>query len=215
VLSRSVRTADVLLAEIDRLGIPVHRTWRLNERQYGALAGRNKTEVRQEAGAQLYHMWRRSVTGRPGPLDPERLGRLRADPRYSSLAGGGLPAVESQADVIARVLPYWTDVITAQLYAGRTVLVVAHGNSLRALAGILDRLSDAEIEQLNIPTGAPLRYDIDAEFRPLVRGGCYLEPQRAREAAEAVAAEGSERPGQQLRASAADEPYQRPSSSSA
>lgn len=190
VLSRSIRTADLLLAEVDRLWIPVHRTWRLNERQYGALAGKIKTEVRQQAGPQLYHQWRRTVTGKPGPLAPEQLAALRADQRYRMLAPDGLPAVESQGDVIARVQPYWTDVIAAQLAAGLTVLVVAHGNSLRALVALLDRLADAEVEQLNIPTGAPLLYEIDAEFRPLVRGGRYLEPEPAREAAEAVAAEG-------------------------
>ncbi|MFJ6571901.1 2,3-diphosphoglycerate-dependent phosphoglycerate mutase [Streptomyces sp. NPDC091292] len=190
VLRRSIRTADILLAELDRCWIPVHRTWRLNERQYGALAGRVKSEVRREVGAARYEAWRRSLTAEPEPLAAGDLARLRADPRYAVLAGAGLPAVESLADVIARTAPYWSDVLAEQLRTGLTVLVVAHGNALRALVAILDRLTEPEVAELNIPTGAPLRYEFDAALRPSPRGGRYLDPAAARTAAAAVAAEG-------------------------
>ncbi|MCX4919868.1 2,3-diphosphoglycerate-dependent phosphoglycerate mutase [Streptomyces sp. NBC_00687] len=190
VLRRSIRTADILLDELDRSWIPVHRTWRLNERQYGALTGRVKREVRREVGPGQYRAWRRSLTAAPGPLPGGELARLRADPRYAALHGDGLPAVESLADMIARVAPYWADVLAGQLCSGRRVLVVAHGNALRALIAVLDRLTGQEIEELNIPTGAPLRYDFDRGLRPVVRGGAYLDPDSARTAAAAVAAEG-------------------------
>ncbi|WP_019074960.1 2,3-bisphosphoglycerate-dependent phosphoglycerate mutase [Streptomyces hokutonensis] len=190
VLRRSIRTADILLEEMDRSWIPVHRTWRLNERQYGALTGRAKREVRREAGAAQYQAWRRSLTATPGPLDGDALACLRADPRYAALRGGGLPAVESLADMIARVAPYWADILAGQLHSGRRVLVVAHGNALRVLIAVLDRLTEQEVEDLNIPTGTPLRYDFDCELRPVVRGGGYLDPKSARVAAAAVAAEG-------------------------
>lgn len=190
VLRRSVRTADILLEEMDRSWVPVHRTWRLNERQYGALAGRVKRDVLREAGDERYRAWRRSLTAAPGALGADELAFLRGDPRYAGLAGAGLPAVERFADVIARVAPYWADVLAAQLLSGRTVLVVAHGNSLRALVAVLDRLTDHEVEDLNVPTGAPLLYRFDAALRPAVRGGRYLEPAAAQAAALAVAAEG-------------------------
>ncbi|MEU0679965.1 2,3-bisphosphoglycerate-dependent phosphoglycerate mutase [Streptomyces albogriseolus] len=190
VLRRSIRTADILLQELDRSWIPVHRTWRLNERQYGALTGRVKCEVRREAGPEQYRAWRRSLTVAPGPLPADALARLRADPRYAALRGGGLPAVESLADMIARVAPYWADVPAGQLRSGRRVLVVAHGNALRALIAVLDRLTEQEVEDLNIPTGAPLRYDFDRALRPVVRGGGYLDPDSARTAAATVATEG-------------------------
>ncbi|MFG3527446.1 2,3-diphosphoglycerate-dependent phosphoglycerate mutase [Streptomyces sp. NPDC047917] len=190
VLRRSIRTADIVLAELDRDWVPVHRTWRLNERQYGALTGRVKRDVRGEVGPALYQAWRRSLTTAPAPLTADELALLRADPRYAGLAGGGLPAVESLAGVIARVTPYWADVLATQLRTGRTVLVVAHGNALRALVAVLDRLTGREVEHLNIPTAAPLLYGFDSELHPTVRGGRYLEPDAARAAAEAVAAEG-------------------------
>lgn len=157
VLRRSIRTADILLEELDRSWIPVHRTWRLDERRYGALTGRRKHEVRREVGPARYRAWRRSLTAAPGPLPGplpgDELARLRADPRYAALRGGGLPAVESLADVIARVAPYWTDVLAGQLCSGRRVLVVAHGNALRALIAVLDRLTGQEAEDLNFPPG--------------------------------------------------------------
>ncbi|MGW5115285.1 2,3-bisphosphoglycerate-dependent phosphoglycerate mutase [Streptomyces noursei] len=190
VLRRAVHTADLLLAHLDRAWIPVHRTWRLNERQYGALTGRRKAEVRRESGPAQYEAWRRSLTGAPGPLPAVDLAALRADPRYATLAGHGVPAVESLADVITRIAPYWADVLAPHIRRGRTVLVVSHGNALRALVAVLDRLTPDEVEQLNIPTAAPLHYTFDAALRPTARGGRYLDPARAKAAAKAVAAEG-------------------------
>ncbi|GHJ41185.1 2,3-diphosphoglycerate-dependent phosphoglycerate mutase [Streptomyces sp. TS71-3] len=190
VLRRCVVSADIVLEKLDRSWIPVYRTWRLNERQYGALTGRSKREVRQESGVELYQGWRRSLTAAPGPLAPEQLAELRADPRYAAIRGAGVPAVESLADMVDRVVPYWVDVLAGELFSGRTVLVCAHGNSLRALVSVLDRLTAHEVEELNIPTGAPLLYTFDRDLRPLERGGRYLNPDRARVAAEAVAAEG-------------------------
>ena len=191
LLVRSVHSAELLLREAGRSWIPVHRTWRLNERQYGALTGRSKSRVREEAGPARYRAWRRSLGGVPDPMPEEQLARLRADPRYTALRPTGVPAAESLAGVIARVAPYRADVLAARLRTGSTVLVVAHGNSPRALAAVLDGLSGPETEELNIPTGAPLRYDVDAALRPLVRGGRYLNPERARAAAASVAAEGA------------------------
>ncbi|MCX5173506.1 2,3-bisphosphoglycerate-dependent phosphoglycerate mutase [Streptomyces antibioticus] len=190
VMVRSIRSADLMLAALDRMWIPVRRTWRLNERQYGALTERDKREVRAEAGGERYRVWRRSMHGRPAPLPPAELARLRADPRYAALRPDGVPAVESLADMAARVAPYWADVLAPQLREGRTVLVVAHGNALRALCLILDRLTDPEAARLDIPTAAPLRYDFTAELRPLTRGGVYLDPDTARARAALVAAEG-------------------------
>ncbi|HET6741668.1 MAG TPA: 2,3-diphosphoglycerate-dependent phosphoglycerate mutase [Kribbella sp.] len=191
MMSRSISTADIILAELDRLWLPAQRTWRLNERQYGALTGRRKTEVRAEAGPDRYHCWRRSLHGRPAPLPPQELAQLRADPRYVALRPHGIPAVESLADMIPRVAPYWADVLAPQLRRGLTVLVAAHGNSLRALSVVLDRRTPAEVEQLNIPTGAPLRYEFDRDLRPVLRGGGYLDPHTAQAKADAVAAEGA------------------------
>ncbi|WP_018549433.1 2,3-bisphosphoglycerate-dependent phosphoglycerate mutase [Streptomyces sp. LaPpAH-108] len=190
VMRRSIRTADLALAELDRLWVPVRRSWRLNERQYGALTGCRKHEVRAREGAERYRWLRRSLHSRPAPLAAAELARLRADPRYAALRPGGVPATESLADMTARVAPYWADVLAPQVRRGATVLVVAHGNSLRALATVLDRLTDDEVRGLDIPTGAPLRYDFDRALRPCVRGGTYLDPVAARAGAAAVAAEG-------------------------
>ncbi|MEU6497104.1 2,3-bisphosphoglycerate-dependent phosphoglycerate mutase [Streptomyces sp. NPDC046984] len=190
VMHRSIQSADITLAELDRLWIPVQRTWRLNERQYGALTGRLKREVRAETGADRYHHWRRSLHGRPAPLPDDALARLRAEPRYAALRPDAVPAVESLADMTTRIAPYWVDVVVPQLRVGATVLVVAHGNSLRALVTVLDQLTEDEISRLNIPTGAPLRYDFDDALRPLARGGTYLNPDDARAKAELVATEG-------------------------
>lgn len=190
VMGRSIRSADVLLDALDRQWIPVRRTWRLNERQYGALTGRDKNEVRAQVGDKQYRAWRRSLHSRPDPLPPSELARLRADARYATLRPTGVPAVESLADMVTRVAPYWADVLAPQLREGRTVLVVAHGNALRALCVVLDRLAEAESEMLNIPTAAPLRYDFTAELDPVIRCGTYLDPDSAWARAEIVAAEG-------------------------
>jgi 2,3-bisphosphoglycerate-dependent phosphoglycerate mutase len=190
VMFRSIRSADIVVDALDRSWIPVQRTWRLNERQYGALTGQRKHEVRAEAGPALYEHWRRSLHGKPAPLPAYDLARLRTDARYAALRPDAVPSVESLADMTARVAPYWADVLAPQLRTGATVLVVAHGNSLRALVTVLDRLTEEEVHRLNIPTGAPLRYDLDPSMHPLMRGGTYLNPDSALARAELVAAEG-------------------------
>jgi 2,3-bisphosphoglycerate-dependent phosphoglycerate mutase len=191
VLTRTIRTAEIVLGELDRDGVPARRSWRLNERQYGALAGRNKAQVRAEVGLRQYQSWRRSFGEKPPPMRADMLRALRADPRYAGLPAGTVPDCESLADVLARVLPYWIGVIIPDLRAGHTPLVVAHGNSLRALAMHLDDLSEREVEELNIPTGIPLCYDLDEELQPSRRGGRYLDPDAASQASAAVAREGS------------------------
>ncbi|MFJ6076565.1 2,3-diphosphoglycerate-dependent phosphoglycerate mutase [Streptomyces sp. NPDC093065] len=190
VLRRSIHTADIALDHLGRCWIPVQRTWRLNERQYGALTGRSKRRTRIEAGPELYEQWRRSLHASPPPLPEDRLALLRANPRYASLPGEGVPAVETFADVIARVLPYWSDLLAPALTHGATVLVAAHGNSLRALVALLGHLDEPGIHDLNIPPAEPLVHTITPDLRPAPSGGRYLAPDRARAAARAVAAEG-------------------------
>jgi 2,3-bisphosphoglycerate-dependent phosphoglycerate mutase len=192
VFSRAIRTADIMLGVLDRSWLPVRRSWRLGERQYGAWTGRRKADVRAEVGDERFLLWRRSLFGTPPPLAADALGALRADPRFAGLPTDTIPPVESLADVVARVVPYWTDVLAADLRAGRLPLVVAHGNSLRALVTHWDRLSEDEVLNLNIPTGIPLRYDFDAGLRPVLRGVRYLDPNAAAQAVAAVAREGHE-----------------------
>ncbi len=186
LLRRAILTMVECLSELDRLWLPVHRHWRLNERHYGALQGLNKKETAEEHGAEQVHLWRRSYDVRPPALEPDDPRHPRHDPRYASLAPDLLPATECLKDVVHRMLPYWYDAIVPDLLAGRRVLVVAHGNSLRALVKHLDGISDEAIPNLNIPTGIPLAYDLDDALRPL--GHHYLgDPEAARKAAEAVA----------------------------
>jgi 2,3-bisphosphoglycerate-dependent phosphoglycerate mutase len=191
VFQRSIRSAEIILGVLDRQWLPAHRSWRLNERQYGALTGRRKTEVRAEVGEEVFRTWRRSLHGAPPPLAASALADLRALPCYADLPADTVPPVESLADVLARAVPYWIDVLAVELRAGRTPLVVAHGNALRALTAHWDRCSEQEIVDLNIPTGIPLRYDFDADLRPLRRGGRYLDPVAAAHASAAVAREGT------------------------
>jgi 2,3-bisphosphoglycerate-dependent phosphoglycerate mutase len=164
----------------------VHRTWRLNERHYGALTGRSKALVRAEAGEELYATWRRSYDIAPPPAAPGTTPPA-GDPRYALLPPDAWPATESLADVQARLTPYWADALAPDLESGRTVLVVAHGNSLRALVARLDDLPPQELAQLNIPTGIPLQYRFDSRLRPAVPGGEYLDPEEAAHGAAAVA----------------------------
>ena len=195
VLTRAVRTGSIVLETLGRPGLPTRRDWRLNERCYGALQGQQRTAVRERYGAERFQLWRRSYDVRPPPLPAGGPGDPAEDPRYADLPRELLPRTESLADVVARLLPYWTGAIVPDLRAGRTVLVCAHGNTLRALVAHLDRLSREEVLRLNIPTGMPLRYDLhdDADHGPTprVHGGVYLEPDAAREAAAAVAAQGT------------------------
>ncbi|MFI0938517.1 2,3-diphosphoglycerate-dependent phosphoglycerate mutase [Streptomyces sp. NPDC021020] len=186
VLRRTVSTADLALAVLERDWIPVRRTWRLNERHYGSLTGRRKQDVRAEAGEERYAVWRRSFDVAPPPAAPGSTPPA-GDPRYAALPPDARPDTESLADVQARLLPYWADALAADLRRGRTVLVVAHGNSLRALVAHLDSLPPEDVPGLNIPTGIPLHYAFDSSLRPAAPGGTYLDPEAASRAAEAVA----------------------------
>jgi 2,3-bisphosphoglycerate-dependent phosphoglycerate mutase len=191
LLRRAIRTAELALAACDRLWIPVARSWRLNERHYGALQGKDKSQVRAEFGEEQFMIWRRSYDTPPPPLAADGEWSQVGDPRYAPLPPELLPRTECLKDVLERTLPYWYDAIVPDLRAGRTVLVAAHGNSLRALVKHLDRVSDREIVGLNIPTGIPLRYDLDpVTLRPVIPGGAYLDPAAAEEAAAAVADQG-------------------------
>jgi len=190
VLNRAIQTANIALDVAGLAWLPVRRSWRLNERHYGALQGKNKAQVRQQYGEEQFMIWRRSYDVPPPPLADDDPLSQAADPRYAQLPDELLPRTECLRDVLARLLPYWHDQIIPDLASGRTVLVVAHGNSLRALVKHLDDISDADIAELNIPTGMPLVYELDERFRPLARGGRYLDPEAAVLAAEAVRAQG-------------------------
>jgi 2,3-bisphosphoglycerate-dependent phosphoglycerate mutase len=189
---RAIRTANLALEELDRLWIPTRRHWRLNERHYGDLQGRNKAETTAEYGAEQVKVWRRSYDVPPPPvgLDDER--HPRFDPRYATLPPDLLPATECLADVVARMLPYWYDHICTDLLEGRLVLVAAHGNSLRALVKHLDGISDDDIAEVNIPTGIPLVYELDEHLQPVSSG--YLDPEAAAAAAAAVAGQADAAP---------------------
>ena len=187
LLRRAISTADLALDIADRLWIPVRRSWRLNERHYGALQGMNKAAIRRQVGAEQFSAWRRSVHA-PPPIEPDSAFSQVRDPRYADIGGG--PLTESLTDVMTRLVPYYRDAIEPDLRSGRTVLVAAHGNSLRALVKHLDGLSDTEVAALNIPTGIPLSYDLDTGLRPRISGGRYLDPEAAAAAAAVIAFEG-------------------------
>ena len=190
VLTRAIQTATAALESAGMSWLPVRRTWRLNERHYGALQGKNKAQTRAEFGDEQFMLWRRSYDVPPPPLaDSDPMSQAR-DPRYALLPGELLPRTECLADVVRRMLPYWYDAIVPELALGQTVLVVAHGNSLRAMVKHLDEIGDTEIAELNIPTGIPLEYQLDDQFHPVVRGGRYLDPDAAMIAAEAVRGQG-------------------------
>ncbi|HET6215084.1 MAG TPA: phosphoglyceromutase, partial [Micromonosporaceae bacterium] len=189
VLRRAIRTAELSLDACDRHWIPVRRSWRLNERHYGALQGKNKKQTLQVYGEERFMLWRRSYDTPPPPIADDDEWSQLGDARYAALPPELMPRTECLKDVLARVLPYWYDAIVPDLRLGRTVLVAAHGNSLRALVKHLDGITDEAIAELNIPTGIPLRYDLDpATLRPL--RSAYLDPTAAAEAAAAVAAQG-------------------------
>ena len=189
VLKRAIRTAEILLEQLDRQWLPVRRSWRLNERHYGALQGKNKGQIRQQFGDQQFMLWRRSYASPPPPLDPEAEYSQFLDERYAELPPDLRPRTECLADVVVRMLPWWYDAIVPDLARG-PVLVAAHGNSLRALVKHLDGISDQEIPELNIPTGVPLLYELDASLRPVKKGGEYLDPEAAAVAIEAVKNQG-------------------------
>ena len=191
LLKRAITTANLALDAADLSWLPVQRNWRLNERHYGALQGKNKKETLRQYGEEKFMMWRRSYDTPPPPIDPASEFAQTDDPRYAMLPPEVRPNTECLADVVKRILPYWDDVIVGeQLRAGKTVLVVAHGNSLRALVKHLDGISDEDIAGLNIPTGIPLVYHLDDNLRPVIAGGEYLDPAAAASAAAAVAAQG-------------------------
>jgi 2,3-bisphosphoglycerate-dependent phosphoglycerate mutase len=189
VLRRAITTANLSLDAADRHWIPVKRDWRLNERHYGALQGKNKKEILEQFGEEQFMQWRRSYDVPPPPIDPADPFAQTGDPRYAGL-GEAMPRTECLKDVVARLVPYWENEIQNDLADGLTVLVAAHGNSLRALVKMLDEISDEDIAGLNIPTGMPLVYELDDTFQPLTRGGRYLDPEAAKAAAEAVANQG-------------------------
>ena len=185
VLKRAIRTLWIMLDEMDRMWLPVERSWRLNERHYGALQGLNKAQTVAQHGEAQVKVWRRSYDIPPPPLGPDDPRHPRLDARYASVEPQLLPATESLKDTLARVLPFWHARIAPELRAQRNVMVVAHGNSLRAMVKMLDDVSERDITELNIPTGVPLLYELDADLRP--RGSRYLgDPAAIAAAAEAV-----------------------------
>ncbi|SEF16260.1 phosphoglyceromutase [Jiangella alba] len=190
VLRRAIRTANITLDVADRHWIPVRRHWRLNERHYGALQGKDKKQTLAEFGEEQFMLWRRSYDTPPPPIDPGDEFAQTGEPRYADLPPELLPATECLKDVLERFLPYWYDAIVPDLRRGQTVAVVAHGNSLRALVKHLDGISDDAIAGLNIPTGVPLLYELDESLRPVAKGGEYLDPDAAAAAIEAVRNQG-------------------------
>ena len=186
---RAIRTANLALEEAGLLWLPVTRHWRLNERHYGDLTGKNKKETAEQFGPDKVKIWRRSYDVPPPPVDPSSPYHPRNDPRYKGLAPEVLPAAECLKDVVVRMLPWWHDVCIPDLAAGKVVLVSAHGNSLRALVKHLDGISDDDIAELNIPTGVPLVYELDENYRPVTAGGRYLDPAAAAAGAAASAAQ--------------------------
>ena len=188
--TRAIRTSNHALEVAGRNWLPVRRSWRLNERHYGALQGKDKAQVREEFGQEQFMLWRRSYSVPPPPIAAGDEFDTSLDERYAFLPRDVVPRTECLADVVARMLPHWYDAIVPDLRAGHVVLVAAHGNSLRGLVKHLDGLSEQAVVGLNIPTGQPLRYDLDDDLRPVTPGGTYLDPEAAAAAAAAVAAQG-------------------------
>jgi 2,3-bisphosphoglycerate-dependent phosphoglycerate mutase len=190
VLRRAITTAQLALDACERHWIPVQRSWRLNERHYGALQGKDKKATLEEFGEEQFMLWRRSYDTPPPPLDDASEFSQSGDERYAALPDELKPRTECLADVVDRMLPYWYDAVVPDLRAGRTVCIAAHGNSLRALVKHLDKMSEEAVVGLNIPTGIPLVYRLDADMRPLQTGGEYLDPDAAADAIAAVANQG-------------------------
>ena len=189
LLKRAIHTSQYALASCDRDWIPVKRSWRLNERHYGALQGKDKKATLEAYGEEQFQLWRRSFDVPPPPIADDDPYSQAKDPRYQGL-GAEMPKSECLKDVVERLLPYLNGEIAVDLNAGKRVLVVAHGNSIRAIVKHIDCISDSEIAGVNIPTGIPLLYRFDDDFEPLVKGGEYLDPDAARVAIEAVANQG-------------------------
>ncbi|CAN5861071.1 phosphoglyceromutase [soil metagenome] len=190
VLLRAIATAELSLSGLGRSWLPVRRSWRLNERHYGALQGKDKRATQEEFGEEQFMRWRRSYDEPPPPIDDGDQWSQADDLRYAALPSELRPRTECLADVLDRMLPCWYDSVVPDLRAGHTVLVAAHGNSLRALVKHLDDMDAQTVVGLNIPTGIPLLYELDADMRPLTKGGEYLDPDAAAEAIEAVKNQG-------------------------
>jgi 2,3-bisphosphoglycerate-dependent phosphoglycerate mutase len=190
LLRRAIRTSELAMHAADRHWIPVRRSWRLNERHYGALQGKDKKATLEAFGEEQFMLWRRSYDTPPPPLADDDEYSQVSDPRYAGLAPEIVPRTECLADVVDRLLPYWYDSIVPDLRAGLTVAVAAHGNSLRAMVKHLDGMSEDAVVGLNIPTGIPLLYELDADLRPVTTGGRYLDPEAAAAAINAVKNQG-------------------------
>ena len=189
LLRRAIHTSQLALDACDRHWIPVKRSWRLNERHYGALQGKDKAQTLAQYGEEQFQLWRRSFDVPPPPIDDNDKYSQFGDARYADL-GASLPKTECLKDVVNRMIPYLDGELAADLNAGKTVLVTAHGNSIRAMVKHIDCISDADIAGVNIPTGIPLLYEFDDQFEPIKKGGEYLDPDAAKAAIEAVANQG-------------------------
>ena len=189
LLRRAIHTSQLALDACDRMWIPVRRSWRLNERHYGALQGKDKKETLAQFGEEQFKLWRRSYDVPPPPIEDGDSYSQAKDARYAEI-GSAVPKTECLKDVVARMLPYWNESIIPDLKTGKRILVTAHGNSLRALVKHLDEISDGDIAELNIPTGIPLLYKLDAQLRPIIKGGEYLDSDSAKAAISAVANQG-------------------------
>jgi 2,3-bisphosphoglycerate-dependent phosphoglycerate mutase len=189
LLTRAINTADIALASAGVVGIPIKRSWRLNERHYGALQGKDKAATLKEYGAEQFQLWRRSFDVPPPPIADDDQYSQKNDPKYANL-DEPLPKTECLKDVVARVIPYLNDEIKSDLVSGQVVLITAHGNSIRAIVKYLDEISDTDIAGVNIPTGIPLLYELNESFKPITKGGRYLDPEAAKASIEAVANQG-------------------------
>ena len=189
LLTRAINTADIALASAGVVGIPIKRSWRLNERHYGSLQGKDKAATLKEYGAEQFQLWRRSFDVPPPPIADDDQYSQKNDPKYANL-GESLPKTECLKDVVARVIPYLTNEIKSDLVSGKVVLITAHGNSIRAIVKYLDDISDTDIAGVNIPTGIPLLYELNESFKPITKGGRYLDPEAAKASIEAVANQG-------------------------
>jgi 2,3-bisphosphoglycerate-dependent phosphoglycerate mutase len=190
LLSRAIQTANIALERADRLFLPVKRSWRLNERHYGALQGKDKAETMEKFGKEQFMTWRRSFDIPPPDIEDDSKFSQAHDERYANVAKNELPKTESLKLVIDRLLPYWKSDISKDILAGETVIIFAHGNSLRAMIKYLDNISDKDITELNVPTGIPLVYELDDNLKP-IKPSYYLDPEAAAAGAAAVAAQGS------------------------
>ena len=189
LLKRAINTADIALTNCGRTGIPTKRSWRLNERHYGALQGKDKAATLKEYGEEQFQLWRRSFDVPPPAIADDDQYSQKNEEKYANL-GEQLPKTECLKDVVARVVPYLTGEITEDLKSGKTVLITAHGNSIRAIVKYLDAISDTDIAGVNIPTGIPLLYELNEKFEPITKGGRYLDPEAAKAAIAAVANQG-------------------------